>query len=165
MDIHHEPSECRAVCQTQAEVAEAGKRNKVHLHPLGAHSWEVTGKMLINSPPDSQIRSGPQSFRILTRWRMLVPSLSWGTWTWMGVCGPGSATVGRLLCVCMDIQLNLVIVALIAGICRWHQPYGRKWRGTKKPLDESERGEWKSWLKAQYSENEDHGITSWEIDG
>ena len=28
--------------------------------------------------------------------------------------------------------------------CRWHHPYGRKWRGTKKPLDESERGEWKS---------------------
>ena len=23
-------------------------------------------------------------------------------------------------------------------------PYGRKWRGTKEPLDESERGEWKS---------------------
>ena len=36
--------------------------------------------------------------------------------------------------------------------------YGRKWRGTKKPLDESERGEWQSWLKAQHSENEDHGI-------
>ena len=34
------------------------------------------------------------------------------------------------------------------------------WRGTKKPLDESERGEWKSWLKAQHSENEDHGILS-----
>ena len=32
--------------------------------------------------------------------------------------------------------------------------------GTKKPLDESERGEWKSWLKAQHSENEDHGIRS-----
>ena len=28
---------------------------------------------------------------------------------------------------------------------------------TKEPLDESERGEWKSWLKAQHSENEDHG--------
>ena len=27
-------------------------------------------------------------------------------------------------------------------------------------LDESERGERKSWLKAQYSENEDHGIWS-----
>ena len=24
---------------------------------------------------------------------------------------------------------------------------------SKKPLDESERGEWKSWLKAQHSEN------------
>ena len=39
---------------------------------------------------------------------------------------------------------------------------GRKQRGTKKPLDESERGEGKSWLKAQPSENEDHGIR--EID-
>ena len=27
-------------------------------------------------------------------------------------------------------------------------PYGRQWRGTKKPLDKSERGEWKSWLEA-----------------
>ena len=38
----------------------------------------------------------------------------------------------------------------------------------KNPLDESERGERKSWPKAQHSENEDHGIrsiTSWEIDG
>jgi len=37
-----------------------------------------------------------------------------------------------------------------------------------KTLDESERGEWKSWLKAQHSENEDHGIWShhfMEIDG
>ena len=39
---------------------------------------------------------------------------------------------------------------------------------TKEPLDESERGEWKSWLKTQHSENEDHGIcpiTLWQIDG
>ena len=34
-------------------------------------------------------------------------------------------------------------------ICRWHRPYGRKWKGTKKPLDESESGGWKIWLKAQ----------------
>ena len=31
--------------------------------------------------------------------------------------------------------------------------YGRKWRRTKEPLDESEKGEWKSWLKTQHSEN------------
>ena len=30
---------------------------------------------------------------------------------------------------------------------------GRKLRGTKEPLDESERGEWKSWLKSQHSKN------------
>ena len=30
----------------------------------------------------------------------------------------------------------------------------------KSLLDESERGERKSWLKAQHSENEDHGIWS-----
>ena len=29
----------------------------------------------------------------------------------------------------------------------------QKGRGTKKPLDESERREWKSWLKVQHSEN------------
>ena len=34
-----------------------------------------------------------------------------------------------------------------------HHPYGRMWRRTKEPLDESERGEWKDWLKTQYSEN------------
>ena len=44
-------------------------------------------------------------------------------------------------------------------ICRWYHLYGRKW-GTKKPLDEHERGEWKSGLIAQHSENEDHGIWS-----
>ena len=32
--------------------------------------------------------------------------------------------------------------------------------GTKKPLDESESGERKSWLKAQHSGKEDHGIWS-----
>ena len=42
-----------------------------------------------------------------------------------------------------------------------------QWRGTKEPLDKSERGEWKSWLKTQHSKNEDHGIWShhlWEIE-
>ena len=39
-------------------------------------------------------------------------------------------------------------------------PLWQKVKRTKKPLDESERGEWKSWLKAQHSENEDHDIWS-----
>ena len=44
--------------------------------------------------------------------------------------------------------------------------YGRKWRGTKKPLDESERGELKIWLKTQHSKIMASGpIISWQIDG
>ena len=35
----------------------------------------------------------------------------------------------------------------------------------KKPLGESEREEWKSRLKAQHSENEDHGIRSYHFIG
>ena len=30
----------------------------------------------------------------------------------------------------------------------------------KEPLDESERGEWKSWLNTQHSKNKDHDIWS-----
>ena len=32
--------------------------------------------------------------------------------------------------------------------------------GTEEPLDKGERGEWKSWLKTQHSQNQDHGILS-----
>ena len=39
-----------------------------------------------------------------------------------------------------------------------HNPHGRKWRRTKEPLNETERGEQKSWLKTQHSKDEDHGI-------
>ena len=49
-----------------------------------------------------------------------------------------------------------------------HHPSGRKWRRTKERLDESERGEWKGWLKAQHSETKvmaSGPITSWQIDG
>ena len=39
-------------------------------------------------------------------------------------------------------------------------PLWQKVKKNKEPLDESERGEWKSWLQTQHSENEDHGIWS-----
>ena len=46
--------------------------------------------------------------------------------------------------------------------------YGRKWRGTKKPLDQSERREWKVGLKLNIQKTKimaSGPITSWEIDG
>ena len=51
---------------------------------------------------------------------------------------------------------------------KWHHPYGRKWRRTKKPLGESERGERKSWFKLNIQKTKFMAsglITSWEIDG
>ena len=48
-------------------------------------------------------------------------------------------------------------------------PYGRKWWGTKKPLDESERGECeKAGLKLNVHKTKimaSSPITSWQIDG
>ena len=49
-----------------------------------------------------------------------------------------------------------------------HHPYGRKWRGTKKPLDESENGEWKVGLKLSIQKTKilaSGPIISWQIDG
>ena len=44
--------------------------------------------------------------------------------------------------------------------------HGTKWRGTKEPVDEDERGEWKSWLETKKIKILVPGpITSWEIEG
>ena len=46
-------------------------------------------------------------------------------------------------------------------------PLWRKVKGTKEPPDESERGEWKSWLKLNIQETKimaSGPITSWQID-
>ena len=50
----------------------------------------------------------------------------------------------------------------------WHLPSGGKWRGTKEPLEEEERGEWKTWLKINIQKTKIMAscpITSWQIDG
>ena len=53
----------------------------------------------------------------------------------------------------------------------WHlvlSLHGKKQRWTQESLDESERGEWKSWLKTQHSKTKimaSAPIISWQIDG
>ena len=47
-------------------------------------------------------------------------------------------------------------------------PNGTKWRGSKEPLDESEKGEWKSGLKLNIQKTKimaSSPITSWQIVG
>ena len=54
-------------------------------------------------------------------------------------------------------------------ICRRYHSNSRKWRGTKEPLDEDERGEWKkAGLKFNIQKTKimaSSPITSWQIDG
>ena len=52
-------------------------------------------------------------------------------------------------------------------ICRWYHSNGRKWRGTKEPLDEGERGEWKASLKLNIQKTKImvSSITSWQTEG
>ena len=55
----------------------------------------------------------------------------------------------------------------IPQICRWHHTYGRKQRRTKEPLNESERGAWKSCLKLNIQKTKimaSGPITSCQID-
>ena len=50
----------------------------------------------------------------------------------------------------------------------WYHSNGRKWRGTKEPLDEGERGEWKASFKLNIQNTKimaSSPITSWQIDG
>ena len=58
------------------------------------------------------------------------------------------------------LESRLLAEISITSDMQMTPPLWQKVRGTKQPLDESERGEWKSWLKAQHSENEDHDIQS-----
>ena len=47
-------------------------------------------------------------------------------------------------------------------------PLCRKWRGTEQPLIESERGEWKTWLKSNIQKTKimvSGPITSEQVDG
>ena len=68
--------------------------------------------------------------------------------------------------ICLTMKNNYTFILL--QICRRHHPYGRKQRRTKEPLDEHERGQWKSWLKTHIHKTKimvSGPITSWHIDG
>ena len=50
------------------------------------------------------------------------------------------------------LESRLLREISVTSVMQMTPPLWQKWR-TKEPLDESERGEWQSWLKAQHSEN------------
>ena len=67
-----------------------------------------------------------------------------------------------------EAQAGIKIAGRNINNLRWHHPYGRKWRGTKKPLDESESESEKVGLKLNIQKTKIMAsglITSWQIDG
>ena len=96
-----------------------------------------------------QIGKGVPQGCILSPCLFNLQSTSWVTWGWM------------------QHKLESRLLGKISITSDKHR-YGRKWRGTEDPLDESERGEWKSWLKLNIPKimiMASGPITSWQTDG
>ena len=62
---------------------------------------------------------------------------------------PGCSLEGLMLKLKLQHFGHLMLFSWLI----WKDPDAGKWRETKKSLNGSERGEWKSWLTAQHSEN------------
>ena len=90
----------------------------------------------------------------LTQWTWVW--VNSGSWWWTG--RPGVLQSG-----CKELDMT----ERLNRTEKWLNPYGRKQR-TKEPFGESERGDWKIWLKNQHSKTKTMSsslITSWQIDG
>ena len=74
----------------------------------------------------------------------------------------GASTSESVLPVNIQSWFPLGLTNQKPQICRWHHPYGRRWRGTKEPLDE------RVGLKLNIQKTKIMApgpITSWQIDG
>ena len=60
----------------------------------------------------------------------------------------------------MFIFSKVYMYVILALIIHTANIFESLWKETKQPLDEGERGEWKSWHRTQHSKNKDHGIQS-----
>ena len=108
-------------------------------------------KTLILGKIEGRRRRGRQSDRGWDGWMAPLTQWTWvwvnsGNWQWIE--RPGVLQSMGLQRVRHDWATEL----------NWTE--WQKTSGTKQPLGEGERGEWKSLLKTQHSKNEDHGIRS-----
>ena len=79
--------------------------------------------------------------------RIYMQSTSWEMLDWMK--HKLESRLPREVSITSDMQMTPLL---------W-----QKVKKNKKPLEESERGKWKSWLKTQHSKNEDHGIQTHSV--
>ena len=83
------------------------------------------------------VSSSPSFLMIYSAYLTYMQSTSWETLDWKK--HKLESRLPEEISITSDMQMT--------------PPYGRKWRRTEEPFDESKRGEWKSWLKAQHSGN------------
>ena len=146
-----------------ATVSNAAMNTEMHIlfwisvFILGGYIlWEILKKMGIPDYLTCLLRNlyAGQEARVITRH---------GTTDWFQI-GKGVCQ-GCILSPCLfnlyaeyimrkhKLESRLPGEISITSDIQMPHPYDRKWRRTKETLDESERREWKSWLKAKHSEN------------
>ena len=145
------------------------------VHPKGDQSWVFIGRTDAEAetpilwPPDAKswlIVKDPDAGKDWRRkekgtrgWDGWMASLARWTWIWVNL-GVGGGQGGLVCCSSWGRKESDMTERL-----KWTE---LSWRGTKEPLDESERGERKSWLKTLHSKTkimESSPITSWQIEG
>ena len=139
----------------------------VYLTSMQSTSWEMPGwmkhKLELGLPGEIAITSDMQTEKAMATHSS---TLAWKI-PWMeepgGFLSMGSHRVGHDwsgLAAAADMQMT---PQSKEKLC-----FDRKQKETKESLDESERGEWKSWFKTQHSKNTkimaSGPITSWQID-
>ena len=99
------------------------------------------------------------------------------SWGWLPWIYWGTITIISLYSACMTDQLMKLQSPRLKASTHYYIlttsdmqmiPNSRKWRGTKEPLDEGRKWEWKSWLKTQHSKTKimaSNPIISWQING
>ena len=112
------------------------------LWPPDAKNW------LIGKEPDagwdwSEGREGDKR-----RWGGRMASLIWWMWVWVSTRSWWWTEKPGML-QSMEVSKTQT---WLSDWTELNHSNGTKWRATKEPLDEGERGEWKSWLEIHHSE-------------
>ena len=104
------------------------------VHPKGNQSWILIGRM--DAEPESPILWPPDA-------------KNWFIGKDPDAACDSSSPAFHMITLHMNHNQDCPEKYQQPQICRWFFSIGRKWKETKESLDEGERGEWKSWLKAQ----------------